>query len=73
MKIRRGDILRVDLGVHPGCSIQSGIRPVVVVSNNKANDSSTVITVIPSFINNCVGEFTAESGDLKAVREISEH
>lgn len=47
MKIRRGDILRVDLGIHPGSSIQSGIRPVVVVSNNKANDSSTVITVIP--------------------------
>ncbi|MFR2649195.1 MAG: type II toxin-antitoxin system PemK/MazF family toxin, partial [Blautia coccoides] len=36
MKIERGDILMVNLGQVPGTSLQSGIRPVVVVSNNKA-------------------------------------
>lgn len=43
MKIGRGDILMVNLGQVPGTSLQSGIRPVVVVSNNKA----TVVTVVP--------------------------
>ena len=37
MKIERGDILMVNLGQVPGTSLQSGIRPVVVVSNNKAD------------------------------------
>lgn len=41
MKIERGDILMVNLGQVPGTSLQSGIRPVVVVSNNKANTCST--------------------------------
>lgn len=47
MKIRRGDILYVDLGVQYQGSIQGSMRPVVVVSNNKANKHSTVITVVP--------------------------
>mgnify|MGYP004517740959 CR=1 FL=1 len=34
MKIRRGDILYVDLGVQYQGSIQGSMRPVVVVSNN---------------------------------------
>lgn len=34
MKIKRGDILYADMGVQFHGSIQGGIRPVVVVSNN---------------------------------------
>lgn len=37
----------VNLGQVPGTSLQSGIRPVVVVSNNKANTYSPVVTVVP--------------------------
>ncbi|MDE6253971.1 MAG: type II toxin-antitoxin system PemK/MazF family toxin [Lachnospiraceae bacterium] len=47
MKIRRGDILYADLGVQYQGSVQGGIRPVVVISNNMANKNSTVITVVP--------------------------
>ncbi|MGC6174038.1 type II toxin-antitoxin system PemK/MazF family toxin [Lacrimispora sp. 38-1] len=47
MKIRRGDILYAELGTSRRGSIQTGIRPVVVVSNNKANQFSTVYTVVP--------------------------
>lgn len=47
MKIKRGDILYVDLGVQYQGSMQGGMRPVVVVSNNRANRHSTVITVVP--------------------------
>ena len=46
MKIRRGDIIIADLGQHV-TSIQSGIRPCVVMSNNMANRHSPVITVVP--------------------------
>ena len=47
MKIERGDILIVDLGRTTNTSIQSGIRPVVVISNDKANTYSTILTVVP--------------------------
>lgn len=46
MQIKRGDIIIADLGQHE-TSIQSGIRPCVVISNNKANRHSPVITVVP--------------------------
>ena len=46
MKIKRGDIIIADLGQHE-TSIQSGIRPCVVMSNNMANRHSPVITVVP--------------------------
>lgn len=46
MKIKRGDIVIADLGQHE-TSIQSGIRPCVVISNNMANRYSPVITVVP--------------------------
>ena len=46
MKIRRGDILYADLGGQYQGSMQGGMRPVVVVSNNMANKHSTVITKI---------------------------
>ena len=47
MKIRRGDILYVDMGGQYEGSMQGGMRPVIVVSNNMANKHSTVITVVP--------------------------
>ena len=47
MKIKRGDILICDLGCFTDSSVQEGVRPVVVVSNNKANLYSPVITVVP--------------------------
>lgn len=47
MKIKRGDILYVELGVSRRGSIQAGIRPVIVISNNRANKFSTVFTVVP--------------------------
>jgi mRNA-degrading endonuclease toxin of MazEF toxin-antitoxin module len=47
MKIERGDIIICDFGEQPGTSIQDGVRPAVVVSNDKANRHSPVITVVP--------------------------
>ena len=47
MTIRRGDILWADLGMFQTTSVQGGVRPVIVVSNNKANTYSSVITVVP--------------------------
>lgn len=47
IKIKRGDIFYADFGARYQGSIQGGVRPVVVVSNNKANRFSTVITVVP--------------------------
>ena len=43
---KRGDIYYVDFGEKTG-SEQGGIRPVLVVSNNKANKHSPVVTVVP--------------------------
>lgn len=47
MKIERGDIVIADFGQHPDSSLQDGIRPAVVISNNKANRYSPVVTVVP--------------------------
>lgn len=44
--IKRGDIVLVDLGVQNG-SVQGGIRPVCVVSNELNNKYSPNITVVP--------------------------
>ena len=46
MIIRRGSILNVALGERVG-SVQSGIRPVVVVQNNLGNKYSTTVIGIP--------------------------
>ena len=35
-------ILWADLGMFPTTSVQGGVRPVIVVSNNKANTYSSV-------------------------------
>jgi mRNA-degrading endonuclease toxin of MazEF toxin-antitoxin module len=44
---KRGDIYYVNFGKNIGTSKQYGIRPVVIVSNNKANTYSPIITVVP--------------------------
>lgn len=44
MKIKRGDIYLADLGKGYG-SEQGGIRPVLVVQNNKGNKYSTTLLV----------------------------
>lgn len=46
-RIHRGDILMVNMIEIPGTSIQKGIRPAVVISNDKANTYSPVLTVVP--------------------------
>ncbi len=45
--IKRGDIIYVDLGQHPKSSVQSGVRPCIVVSNNKNNWFANVLNVLP--------------------------
>ena len=52
-QIMRGDVIYVDLGQHPHSSIQSGIRPCVVISNNQNNKYSKIISVCP-----CTGRVT---------------
>ena len=44
---KRGDIYYVDFGNQKNSHIQQGIRPAIVVSNNKANDHSHLVTVVP--------------------------
>lgn len=44
-KRRRGDIIWVELGEHPGRHIQSGRRPCLIVNTNKSN--ADVYTVMP--------------------------
>lgn len=43
---RRGDIYIADLG-HPVGSQQGGIRPVIVLQNNRGNAHSPTVTVAP--------------------------
>lgn len=45
--IRRGEVWFAELGSHYGTSVQGGCRPVIVVSNNTANEFSRTLTVIP--------------------------
>lgn len=44
---RRGDIYYVNFGDNKDTYKQSGIRPAMVISNNKANNNSPVVTVVP--------------------------
>lgn len=44
---KRGDIYYVDFGNQKNSHIQQGLRPAIVVSNNKANDHSHLVTVLP--------------------------
>ena len=43
---KRGDIFYLDLGLHSD-SRQSGFRPVILVSNDRANRYSPIVTVVP--------------------------
>lgn len=36
-----------DLGKHPGSCIQEGVRPVLVISNDIANEHAGTVTVLP--------------------------
>lgn len=44
---KRGDIYYADFGEDITTNKQQGIRPVVIISNNRANEHSPVITVVP--------------------------
>lgn len=44
---QRGDIWFVNLGEHPGTSVQSGFRPALVLSNNSGNATANTVTVLP--------------------------
>lgn len=43
MEIKRGDVVLVDLGKEPQGSVQVGIRPCVVISNNFMNAGGSVM------------------------------
>lgn len=45
--VKKGDIYMAALPDDTDGSLQSGTRPVIIVSNNLANKHSPVITVIP--------------------------
>jgi len=47
MCYKRGDIFWAKLGEETEGSLQTGARPVLIVSNDKANEFSSVITIIP--------------------------
>ena len=53
---RYGDIFWAELGRDADGSMQTGGRPVLVISNNKANQHSPVITVIPITSKMCKAE-----------------
>lgn len=44
---QRGDIWFADLGSHPYSSVQSGCRPVIVISNNIGNTHADTVNVLP--------------------------
>ena len=44
---QRGDIWFANLGSHPHSSVQSGCRPVIVISNNIGNNHSDTVNVLP--------------------------
>ncbi len=43
---QRGDIWFANLGSHPYSSVQSGCRPVIVISNNIGNTHSDTVNII---------------------------
>ncbi len=46
VEILNGDIFYADLGEQDGTNVQSGIRPVIIVSNNSCNLHSNVLSVV---------------------------
>lgn len=47
MCCRKGDIFWAELGENAEGRLQAGARSVLIVSNDKANEHSPVITIIP--------------------------
>ena len=45
--IKRMSIWFADLGKHDGRCLQEGERPVLIISNDRANESCPAVTVIP--------------------------
>lgn len=43
----RGDVWFADLGGHPNSSVQGGVRPVIVLSNNIGNAHADTVNVVP--------------------------
>lgn len=43
----RGDVWFADLGGHPDSSVQGGVRPVIVLSNNVGNAHVDTVNVVP--------------------------
>lgn len=48
-KLNKGDVVYADLGQHPRSSIQSGVRPCVIVSCNADNhiEGNPIVNVCP--------------------------
>lgn len=44
---KRGDIWFADLGRHQNSSVQDGIRPVIILSNDIGNAHADTVTVVP--------------------------
>ncbi len=44
---QRGDIWFADLGSHSNSSVQSGCRPVIILSNNIGNAHAYTVNVVP--------------------------
>lgn len=47
IEIKRMQIWIADLEKHPKKCIENGVRPVLVLSNNEANENSPIITAAP--------------------------
>jgi mRNA interferase MazF len=49
LKLNKGDIVYADLGQHPRSSVQSGIRPCVIISCNVDNhiEGNPIVNVCP--------------------------
>lgn len=44
---QRGDIWFANLGTHPNSSVQSGTRPVIIISNDLGNEHADTVNIIP--------------------------
>lgn len=69
--LNRGDILFVDMGIQPEGSIQGGLRPVVVISNNLANKFSPVVTVVDFVRKNPARGITVKRDEEKEIKVLT--
>jgi mRNA interferase MazF len=47
LKVKRGDVIYVNLGQNKGGSVTTGMRPCLVISNNKSSWFSRTLCVCP--------------------------